>query len=102
MLSKPTIALGYSPKHGVLMSAMGLAEFRHSVDSLDVRALSEQFLEMESCAGQLRQSLLTRNAANRELLERQFAELDEVVFGQRTTSRPEDAPVPAFMSHETA
>jgi polysaccharide pyruvyl transferase WcaK-like protein len=102
MLSKPTIALGYSPKHGVLMSAMGLAEFRHPVDSLDVRALSEQFLEMESCAGQLRQSLLTRNAANRELLERQFAELDEVVFGQRTTSRPEDAPVPAFVSHETA
>ncbi len=94
MLSKPTIAVGYSPKHGVLMSAMGVAEFRHSVDSLDAEALTEQFLEMESCPERLRQSLLACNSANRELLERQFAELDEVVLGQSTSSRPEETSVP--------
>jgi polysaccharide pyruvyl transferase WcaK-like protein len=88
-LSKPTIAVGYSPKHSALMSDMGLTEFSHSVESLDVRALTEQFLEMETQAEQLRQDLLARNATNTDLLERQFAELDEVLFGDgNATVRP--------------
>lgn len=101
-LSKPTISVGYSPKHGALMSGMGLAQFSHSVDSLDVRALTEQVLEMEGRAEQLRRSLLARNAINTGLLERQFAELDEVVLGGSATAPPEDASVPASVSRETA
>ncbi len=81
MLSKPTIAVGYSPKHSSLMSDMGLAEFSYSVQSLQVGALTEQFLEMERRSEQLQKSLSIRTAEKAALLERQFDELDAVVFG---------------------
>jgi polysaccharide pyruvyl transferase WcaK-like protein len=95
-LSKPTIALGYSRKHHALMSDIGLAEFSHSVESPDIRALTDQFLEMERCSGQLRQSLLANNAEKAEGLERQFDQLDEVLFGQSTLPRPDDSPRPSL------
>ncbi len=98
-LSKPTISVGYSPKHDALMSGMGLDQFSHSVDSLDVSALTEQFLELEGQAEQVRRSLLARNAANGDLLERQFAELDEVVSGENATVHLETGSVPASVSH---
>lgn len=101
-LSKPTIALGYSQKHHTLMSDMGLTEFSHSVESLDVRALTEQFLELESCSRKMRQSLLACNTVNAEGLERQFEELDRVLFGQSTVPRPDDLSAPAFVSHDMA
>ena len=101
-LSKPTIALGYSMKHEALMSDMGLAEFSHSVESMDVRTVTEQFLEMEKTSGRLRQSLLACNAAKAEGLERQFDELDEVLFGQGTLPRPGESSAPAFMGQDTA
>ncbi len=101
-LSKPTIALGYSVKHTALMSDMGLAEFSHSVESTDVRAVTEQFLEMEKNSGQLRQSLLACNAAKAEGLERQFEELDEVLFGQRTLPGSDELSAPAFVSQDIA
>ena len=82
MLSKPTIAVGYSSKHSSLMSDMGLAEFSYSVQSLEVGALTEQFLEMERRSEQLRKSLSIRTAEKAALLERQFDELDAVVFGR--------------------
>jgi polysaccharide pyruvyl transferase WcaK-like protein len=82
MLSKPTIAVGYSSKHSSLMSDMGLAEFSYSVQSLEVGALTERFLEMERRSEQLRKSLSIRTAEKAALLERQFDELDTVVFGR--------------------
>jgi polysaccharide pyruvyl transferase WcaK-like protein len=81
MLSKPTIAVGYSSKHSSLMSDMGLSEFSYSIQSLQVGALTEQFLEMERRSDQLRKSLSIRTAEKVALLERQFDELDAVVFG---------------------
>jgi polysaccharide pyruvyl transferase WcaK-like protein len=102
-LSKPTIALGYSMKHTALMSDMGLAEFSHSVQSMDVHAVTEQLLEMEGDSGRLRQLLLASNVARAEGLERQFDELDEVLFGQSTLPRPDDSSAAAtFVSHDTA
>jgi polysaccharide pyruvyl transferase WcaK-like protein len=95
MLSKPTIAVGYSSKHSALMSDMGLAEFSYSIEALDVGALKEQFLEMERCSEQLRQSLSARTAEKAALLERQFDELDVVVFGRDTAARHDIASVPA-------
>ncbi len=82
MLSKPTIAVGYSSKHSSLMSDMGLAEFSYSVQSLEVGALTERFLEMERRSEQLGKSLSIRTAEKAALLERQFDELDAVVFGR--------------------
>jgi polysaccharide pyruvyl transferase WcaK-like protein len=89
-LSKPTIALGYSRKHHTLMSDMGLAEFSHSVASTDVTTLTQQFLEMERRSGQLQDALAARNATRAEALERQFDQLDEVLFGESRVSRGED------------
>jgi polysaccharide pyruvyl transferase WcaK-like protein len=95
MLSKPTIAIGYSAKHSALMSDMGLAEFTQQVDTLDVDALTEQFLELERRSELLRQSLSVRNAEKIALLESQFDELDAVVFGRNSVPRRRAASVPA-------
>ncbi len=102
MLSKPTIAIGYSPKHDALMRDMGLAEFSHSVDTLDVRTLAEQFLEMERVSGRLREGISGRTAEKKRLLEGQFDELDAAVFGRRATSHPDVSAASVFVSHERA
>ena len=91
-LSKPTIAVGYSPKHHALMEGMGLAGFCHSVSSLDVNVLTDQLLELEGRAEEVRQSLLAENLKNVELLEQQFDELDDRVIGPAATARPDRAP----------
>ena len=101
-LSKPTIAIAYSPKHDVLMSDMGLAEFSHSVEFLDAQALTDQFLEMERRRGQLRRVLLAHNAMKAEMVERQFQELDEVLFDQGSPSRVAGVSAPAFVGQDTA
>jgi polysaccharide pyruvyl transferase WcaK-like protein len=93
MLSKPTIAVGYSSKHSALMSDMGVAEFSHPIQSLDVGALTEQFLEMERRSEVLRHSLSVRKGEKVALLERQFDELDALVFG-RSEAHCESASVP--------
>ncbi len=95
MLSKPTIAVGYSSKHSALMSDMGMAEFSHTVESLDIGALTEQILEMERRSELLRHSLSVRNKEKVALLERQFDELDAVVFGQSATACRDVASGPA-------
>jgi polysaccharide pyruvyl transferase WcaK-like protein len=80
-LSKPTIAVGYSPKHAALMSDMGLASYCNSVGSLDVGVVAQQLLEMEASAGPVRASLAERNRQNLRVLEQHFAEVDELVLG---------------------
>jgi len=79
-LSKPTISIGYSPKHDVLMEDMGLSGFCQSVNTLDIGQLIEQFTELESRSAQLRQTMRERNWANARLLDDQFAELSAVLF----------------------
>jgi polysaccharide pyruvyl transferase WcaK-like protein len=88
-LSKPTISIGYSPKHDVLMADMGLAEFCESVSELDLDRLTKQFTALESGSAQLRQKMLERNAARAQLVEEQFAELSAVLFqtAGNTTNR---------------
>jgi polysaccharide pyruvyl transferase WcaK-like protein len=80
-LAKPTLAIGYSPKHTALMTNMGLPDFCEPVGSLDVDQLIERFIELESRSAQLRQILAERNAVNSERLYDQFAELSTVVLG---------------------
>ena len=80
MLSKPTLSVGYSEKNAVLMSSMGLAEYCQSVNPLDVDRLIKQFHDAESRAAYLRQMISEHNAANRQLVERQFAELSAALF----------------------
>jgi polysaccharide pyruvyl transferase WcaK-like protein len=80
-LAKPTIAIGYSRKHYDLMADAGLAEFSHSVESIDPGVVLEQLHDMERRSVSLRQSQCSRIPKWAEELERQFDELDEVLFG---------------------
>jgi polysaccharide pyruvyl transferase WcaK-like protein len=79
-LAKPTISIGYSTKHDVVMADMGLAEFCQSVRALDVERLKEQFLELERRAPEVRQNLATRSEAHRHLLGEQFDQLCRTLF----------------------
>lgn len=79
-LSKPTISIGYSPKHDVLMADMGLAEYSLAVSALDVDQLIERFTTLAAHSAELRQTLLERNSAKTQRLDAQFAELSAVLF----------------------
>jgi polysaccharide pyruvyl transferase WcaK-like protein len=91
-LCKPTISLGYSRKFISLMTDMGLAEFHQYADSVDLDRLTKQFQELESRRAQLQQTMVERNAANRQGLSEQFALLSAGVF-------PKGAPA---SSHQAA
>jgi polysaccharide pyruvyl transferase WcaK-like protein len=86
-LAKPTIAIGYSPKHGALMTDMGLPDFCQPVSSLDVDQLIERFTELERRSAELRQILVEQNAVNSERLGDQFAELSAILRGGRQPVR---------------
>lgn len=86
-LSKPTIAISYSPKHDVLVAEMGLPEFCMAVNALDVSELIKLFTELESRSAELRQTLKERNAEKSRLIGDLFAELSAALF-----SSPESSP----------
>lgn len=92
-LSKPTLSIGYAAKHNALMADMGLSEFCQSARTLDVDQLIEQFKELESRSGRLRQTMAERNAEKVRLLDHQFAELSRLLF-------PADEPVRPVAEHE--
>ena len=79
-MGKPTISLGYARKNLVLMEEMGLGEFCQSANSLDLDLLIKQFIELESRAPELRRVIAYRNLANARLLDRQFDQLDGLLF----------------------
>ena len=80
-LAKPTIAISYSDKHRDLMANAGLAEFTHPIESFDPGDVVGQLREMEGHAETLRLSLCSHNSQLTEQVERQFDELDTVLFG---------------------
>ena len=75
------------------MAEMGLAEFSHSIDSLDVGAVTAQFLDLERRSAEFVQPLTIRTADKAATLEKQFDELDQVVFGQCTPSELYEVPL---------
>jgi polysaccharide pyruvyl transferase WcaK-like protein len=79
-LSKPTIAISYSPKHDVLMDNMGLGEFCLDVNGVDVDDLIKLFTRLEEQSEDLGETLRARNATKRELLADLFSELTAVLF----------------------
>lgn len=86
-LSKPTISIGYSPKHDVLMTEVGLSDFCQSVSTLDVAQLIKQFMELERHSTELRRTMGERSAAKRQLIGEQFAELSAVLFSAAQPTR---------------
>jgi polysaccharide pyruvyl transferase WcaK-like protein len=79
-LCKPTLSIAYSPKHDVLMAAMGLERYCQSVESLDITRLKDQLQDLERCSAELSQFMRERNTENARLVEEQFAELSAVLF----------------------
>lgn len=78
-LAKPTISIGYSPKHDVLLADMGLADFVQDVNTLDVDELKKLFTDLESRSAELQKIVAERNAAKVEHLESQFKLLGTVL-----------------------
>jgi polysaccharide pyruvyl transferase WcaK-like protein len=79
-LGKPTISIGYSPKHDVLMANMGLKDFCQDVSHLDVDELETLFKRLEERSRELRGTVAAHNAAKAELLAEQFRRLTAAVF----------------------
>ena len=94
-LAIPALSIGYAAKHDALMADMGLSEFCQQVKTLDVDRLIEQFTELQNRSAELRQAIVACNAAQEELVNRQFAELSAVLFqdagGDRAAAGPEAA-----------
>jgi polysaccharide pyruvyl transferase WcaK-like protein len=88
-LSKPTISIGYSPKHDDLLADMGLADFIQDVRTLDVDELKKRFSELEKRSAELQQIVAERNAAKAELLEAQFKKLSTSLFPHSGCSSPD-------------
>jgi polysaccharide pyruvyl transferase WcaK-like protein len=82
-LSKPTIAISYSPKHDVLITDMGLGDFSLAVSTLDIDELIKKFTELESRSDELTRTLEQRNATKAAGTAAQFAELSAVLFPAR-------------------
>jgi polysaccharide pyruvyl transferase WcaK-like protein len=79
-LSKPTISIGYSPKHDVLLEDAGLGDFTQDVSTLDVDELKKRFTELENRSAELQKTVAERNAVKTELLETQFKKLSTVLW----------------------
>lgn len=79
-LSKPTISVGYSPKHDDLLADMGLSDFIQDVRTLDVDELKKRFSELKKRSAELQQIVAERNAAKADLLEDQFRKLSTLLF----------------------
>jgi polysaccharide pyruvyl transferase WcaK-like protein len=100
-VATPTLSIGYASKNDVLMAAMGVAEFSEPLATLDVDRLVERFLALEASRGPVRAALVEGDRRQRELLDRQFADLSRRFLRPgRTTGAPAragtgDQPVPS-------
>jgi polysaccharide pyruvyl transferase WcaK-like protein len=78
-LGKPTISLGYAAKNDVLMATMGLGEYCQQAATIDLDRLIDQFTRLESRHEEYRAILAARNLGAAQQVERQLAELTEII-----------------------
>ncbi len=81
MLSRPTIAISYSPKHDALMADMGVGEFCQPAKAIEEDELIGKLTELEKRSAEIHLTLAEHNAANVALLNEQFGRLSGVLFG---------------------
>jgi polysaccharide pyruvyl transferase WcaK-like protein len=79
-LAKLTVAAGYSPKHAVLMTSMGMGDYCQDIAALDVDLLIKQLDDMGGRSAELRQSMKEHHAAAAKLVAEQFAEISRVLL----------------------
>jgi polysaccharide pyruvyl transferase WcaK-like protein len=87
-LEKPTISIGYSGKHDVLMADMGFSEFCLSTRSFDCSRLITLFLDLEHRSSEFKLMLAERNAIKTLEIASQFATLSSVLFSVKPTPLP--------------
>lgn len=88
-LSRPTLAISYSPKHEVVMDDMGLSGFCHPAATMNVTTLIEQFRRLDREADTVHRALRERNREKQDLLSAQFADLSDIILsaGSMTAAR---------------
>jgi polysaccharide pyruvyl transferase WcaK-like protein len=73
MLDKPVLALSYHEKISSLMSGVGLGEYCHDVDRMEVSTLVEQFADLERNAEAARSVIGRKREEYRRRLDEQYA-----------------------------
>ena len=73
MLDKPVVALSYHEKIASLMAGIGLGEYCHDADRLDLGRLVEQFVSLERNAGAAKSVIERKKREYRRALEEQYA-----------------------------
>jgi polysaccharide pyruvyl transferase WcaK-like protein len=81
MLNKPVIALSYNEKFAALVGGVGLGEYCHDIDHLDVGKLTAQVAELEKRAAEFRPHIEAKLVEYRDSLEQQYAR----IFADRPT-----------------
>jgi polysaccharide pyruvyl transferase WcaK-like protein len=82
-LAKPTIAIGYSPKHAVLMTELGMGDYCQDITALDASLLFKKLNVMADGSEELREAMEARHAVKAELLAEQFAQISAVLLAGR-------------------
>src|SRR5262249_26738880 len=75
MLAKSALALQYHEKFTSLTAGVGLAEYCHDIDSLDVNRLTSQIAELADRADHLGPHIKTKVEVYRRALEEQYTRL---------------------------
>ena len=75
MLNKPVISLSYHQKFASLMAGVGLAEYCHDIDHLDVNRLTEQIVELEKKTMEIGSRIKSRVEEYRNALDEQYSRI---------------------------
>lgn len=77
MLNIPVISISYDPKSDALLDGFGLSNYRQAMADLDVRKLTDQFIDLEARTDQVKPVIRRVASENRRLLEEEY----KLVFG---------------------
>jgi polysaccharide pyruvyl transferase WcaK-like protein len=88
LLSKPTISVGYSLKHDVLMADMGVPEFALSARSVSAPELMQHFTELQSRLCEVHATIETNRELQQKELEGQFEDLTALLGPRGNGFRP--------------
>jgi polysaccharide pyruvyl transferase WcaK-like protein len=75
MLNKPVISLSYHDKFASLVAGVGMAEYCHDIDELDVDALARQVVQLEAQADTVKPQIRKKVEEYRHALDEQYARI---------------------------
>jgi polysaccharide pyruvyl transferase WcaK-like protein len=78
MLNIPAVSISYDPKNDSLLEGVGLGKYCQPLAGLDLQRLIDQFIELETRAGEVKPMIEKKSKEYRSLLEEQYA----VIFGE--------------------